>query len=531
MSEKLQYELVVSTRAKGTGAKDTRRELDQLKTTVQGLTDKVRVQEFAHYDLDAALKQETRTTKAAKQSQAQLDVQRVMAKRTIAELAEQERRAAVMAAGATKSTRNLGMATLEASRAFEDAQYGMRGVLNNIPGLIAMLGGSAGLAGVVSVAAVGFSILWKQVEKFQQEAKEAESAGEEMTEQLREFLAEVEGRNLEGFIEDLERFEQTERNLADASTDALSLEHERRQSLERVADQLREAAELEIKLAKARGLLTDEQARAQLNALEGEAEAAVQQAQLRLLDDKVAMARKAHEDQLRIIERLGDQEADLERKLAEQQGRSASLNQEAQPFRNASRDGPLPDSLQRKFEDIEHRMQAADAAVEETLTALQDVPGAIQDAMVEAGALAQEVDNAIARREIGANEIEQIADIAQEGAEVALTTAAVEARAVLEEELAKATAVGQQLGEDQRAAFGVLNEVLADGVVQAGEVEKVTQVVERLTTSREQVDRKVLAAFDRMLTSADGLAGKVASQDARLNALETRINALNSQRR
>ena len=56
-------------------------------------------------------------------------------------------------------TRNLGGAVLELSRAVEDAQYGLRGVQNNLPGLVTMLGGSAGLAGVISLAAVAAGLL------------------------------------------------------------------------------------------------------------------------------------------------------------------------------------------------------------------------------------------------------------------------------------------------------------------------------------------------------------------------------------
>lgn len=63
-----------------------------------------------------------------------------------------------------------GRAVLEFSRAFEDAQYGIRGVLNNIPGLITMLGGGAGLAGVISVAAVLGTQLWERLG----DSKEAE---------------------------------------------------------------------------------------------------------------------------------------------------------------------------------------------------------------------------------------------------------------------------------------------------------------------------------------------------------------------
>lgn len=65
--------------------------------------------------------------------------------------------------GVAKGTRNTGQAMLDLSRAFEDAQYGIGGVLNNLPGLITSLGGSAGLAGVVSVVAVGLFTLVKHL--------------------------------------------------------------------------------------------------------------------------------------------------------------------------------------------------------------------------------------------------------------------------------------------------------------------------------------------------------------------------------
>jgi len=59
-----------------------------------------------------------------------------------------------------KSGANSGRAILELSRGFEDAQYGIAGVLNNIPSLLAALGAGAGLAGVVSLVAVGGKLIY-----------------------------------------------------------------------------------------------------------------------------------------------------------------------------------------------------------------------------------------------------------------------------------------------------------------------------------------------------------------------------------
>jgi hypothetical protein len=54
-----------------------------------------------------------------------------------------------------------GMAALEASRAMEDLQYGIGGVINNIPGMVLAIGGSAGLTAAISLAAVGVNQLIK----------------------------------------------------------------------------------------------------------------------------------------------------------------------------------------------------------------------------------------------------------------------------------------------------------------------------------------------------------------------------------
>lgn len=48
---------------------------------------------------------------------------------------------------------------LELSRAIEDAQYGFRGVVNNIPQIVMLFGGGAGLAGAISIASVALNQL------------------------------------------------------------------------------------------------------------------------------------------------------------------------------------------------------------------------------------------------------------------------------------------------------------------------------------------------------------------------------------
>lgn len=96
---------------------------------------------------------------------------------------------AVGGRGAT-SGMGAGMAALEASRALEDLQYGIGGVVNNIPSLVMALGVGAGAAGAISVLAVGINQVVKNFTAMDPAAKEAAAAAKEHVKGLR---GEIEG--------------------------------------------------------------------------------------------------------------------------------------------------------------------------------------------------------------------------------------------------------------------------------------------------------------------------------------------------
>jgi hypothetical protein len=80
------------------------------------------------------------------------------------QLADESERAAIglkktgeEAGKAASGSGNNGMGLLMFGQAVEDAQYGLRGVMNNIPGVVMSLGLGAGAAGVLQVALVGVS--------------------------------------------------------------------------------------------------------------------------------------------------------------------------------------------------------------------------------------------------------------------------------------------------------------------------------------------------------------------------------------
>jgi chemotaxis protein histidine kinase CheA len=76
---------------------------------------------------------------------------------------------------------NAGVAMLMFSQGLEDAQYGLRGVMNNIPPLVMALGGGPGLAGVISVAMVAVSGLAKIWEKLNGQQELAERNAKNLT--------------------------------------------------------------------------------------------------------------------------------------------------------------------------------------------------------------------------------------------------------------------------------------------------------------------------------------------------------------
>ena len=84
-------------------------------------------------------------------------------------------------AAASGGASNAGMAMLMFSQGLEDAQYGIKGVLNNIPPLVMAMGGSAGLAGAVSIAAVSLTALSKAFAKLNQDQVLAEGNAKRLT--------------------------------------------------------------------------------------------------------------------------------------------------------------------------------------------------------------------------------------------------------------------------------------------------------------------------------------------------------------
>jgi len=124
-----------------------------------------------------------------------------------------------LAAATGRQRGGAGLAFLEFSRAVEDAQYGMRGVINNIPQMALNLGAGAGLTGVVSILAVGVAVLGTKLWDWANRTKEVAEAtkfNDEMAKRLADTLKNREADAINGSIAGRAKLEEMSRSSAEA---------------------------------------------------------------------------------------------------------------------------------------------------------------------------------------------------------------------------------------------------------------------------------------------------------------------------
>ena len=87
---------------------------------------------------------------------------------------------------ATRSVKNMGQGMLQVAYFMDDVQYGIKGILNNIPGLVMGFGGGAGLAGAVSIAVLAGAKLYEWMGNTEAKSKELAKALEQQNEAIKE---------------------------------------------------------------------------------------------------------------------------------------------------------------------------------------------------------------------------------------------------------------------------------------------------------------------------------------------------------
>lgn len=94
-----------------------------------------------------------------RQESARLEAQISKAEKSLGKIAESSHAVTTAQEGVARGGKGVGQAMLMVSQTMDDAQYGIQGVVNNVPSLLGALGAGAGLAGVAQVAMIGVNYL------------------------------------------------------------------------------------------------------------------------------------------------------------------------------------------------------------------------------------------------------------------------------------------------------------------------------------------------------------------------------------
>ncbi len=183
-----------------------RKQEDQLASELEAVASKRRIAELQmQRELERSVAQ-------ARQMSAEQNIEREGRARggydpreEVARLREVEGATNRLGAAKQRLGGNIGQAALQASYFFDDMQYGIRGVMNNIPMLITSLGMGAGIAGVISIAATAAVFLW---DKFSgaEEAKEKTDEAKTAMEGFKKAMDEAGEAAQKAFTADLDRY-------------------------------------------------------------------------------------------------------------------------------------------------------------------------------------------------------------------------------------------------------------------------------------------------------------------------------------
>jgi hypothetical protein len=473
-------------------------------------------------------------------------------------------------AGVVGRRGNAGGAVLEFSRAFEDAQYGIRGVLNNIPGLVAMLGGGAGLAGIISIAAVAGTQLWERLIRGPKQAQDETKSLLETYEELKKVF--------EG-IETLRRGEREEAAAAAAASlaktlggidrevkldvdknkvEAVRIEAERRVSL---AEKTLELARLEagvlqvggadaLKLAEARLRISEEiatiertanEAKRQLAITEAEARLAAEQrktAEVRSGEFNAAQDVKSQEQELAPllakIDELAARRllfiADLESQLAAKRAEFAKLGEGIPNEFTAN----LSNALAREIKLLESRLPEAQKQPEELLrlkaeadarqTSLDQAASTLAELSKQQATAAQALTDAT----LALSNLRQTQGIERE-AETRTDTARQERERIDDAGAKETTAVdslgglldqvGESGGKDLAPFVAELSSILRDRAISADELARLPDLlaiyfgkIARLGDAQNQAVRDGISRIDELERAVKNLNSTVGAR-------------------
>lgn len=350
---------------------------------------------------------------------------------------------------------NAGVAMLMFSQGLEDAQYGLRGVMNNIPPLVMALGGGPGLAGVVSVAAVAVSGLAKIWEKLNGQQELAERNAKSLTAWTERTTKAVQAQEAAGRSQ-AESYQQ-QFDLMDQKREYDQRELSRQERLAAAQRDVQQA-ELERLNGSAR-LQAEHELNSKAERERVEAEMAAAQRQAKVDDDKLSEIRTKQQNALTLLKEYEAMKAAAEKAAATE---------------NQQRDNEAANRMQKRRETIlgllnEGAATAIDKDLEKSLRERMGTASAAWSPKDEAAmaklrgfteANAPNVETAAARARASSGraadvEVDRKAlDLANKAAEIRIANAAAEE---FNETLRKNFEQGKQFGEMVGGVFRKLS--------------------------------------------------------------------------
>lgn len=92
---------------------------------------------------------------------------------------------------ATRSVKNMGQGMLQVAYFMDDVQYGIKGILNNIPGLVIGFGGGAGLAGALSLATLAGAKLYEWMSSTEEKSEDLTKKIKEQAQALKDEFGNI----------------------------------------------------------------------------------------------------------------------------------------------------------------------------------------------------------------------------------------------------------------------------------------------------------------------------------------------------
>jgi len=432
------------------------------------------------------------------------------------------------------TSRNTGMAMLEFSRAFEDAQYGIAGVLNNIPGLLGALGLGAGLAGVASVAAVvlaktlgpAFDALDEKLDLSGEASDKRKEKAAELNEELAKAIKVASEAQFDKVVGEIGKVSEAQQTINERIQGEIELQGELRRAREETYQSQLKLQESTTRVEVATGVISEEEGAAKMAALRAEmneanlaaSKAAIEQTRINqqaIVNGAKEMAEAARQEKA-MIEGLVAREIEKLEDLKRQRADALRVQKEEKErvFNEASSDGKVPEpnnpiakaifdpsvlsplfeALSRKINGLEPTYQA-DQAVAANKAEIDAATSNINKGIAKAGSQVEKIEEADKKLLTETEKLTRVnaaVDAKIETLEqVATNKEIIEKAEGLKDKLEKnaeesAKAIEKAIegvepqNAKEKAALGELKKALEDGKVFPNEVQKVTQALNDL---------------------------------------------------